>query len=153
MKKQLIASLGVVCLLSAGVFAGEGIPANILDDMGLSGIEILTDGDALAVRGLGVPKMRPKSSVSVGGRSHASIPGIQPQPTILNGNGGGSGTANSSNWYRANGTYFAAGGNESHASRTTTDTKIRRYNGHRAVHKTIHKVEVRAGGYSWGAAF
>ncbi|MDH3717760.1 MAG: hypothetical protein OES79_06520 [Planctomycetota bacterium] len=156
MKKVLLACLGAFCLLTASAFADEGLPStSVLDDMGLSGMQILSDTDALAVRGMGPPKLTAKKPwVAVGGNSHASIPGFRPVPA-LDGDGKGhvSGTARSSDWYKAAGKYYAAGGSESVADYTTKHTTIRRYNRHKEVNTSIHSQTYYSAGKSWGKAF
>ena len=57
MKNVLIASCALVLVtLAATASAGEAISLATLGDMGLGGMQQLSDNDGMAVRGKGTPK-------------------------------------------------------------------------------------------------
>ncbi|MGB6044956.1 MAG: hypothetical protein WBF93_17510 [Pirellulales bacterium] len=135
-----------LCLIACSANA-EGISSTTLDDMGLSGIEIMSDSDALAVRGLGytpkMPKMDKKGNkpwVAVGGASLA----------YLKDHHGGAGSVN---FYLAEGKYNAQGENFSTASKVTEKIDTHSANGNVSVQswKTIKTIS--AGGFSGASAF
>jgi hypothetical protein len=152
-------TIAMVALASPLAHAeGDRPSRQTLDQMGLSGMVVMSDDEALAVRGQGyggggyMPKP-PKdggSMVQVFGNSSASI-------SI---DGGG---AHSENGYTAKGPHYAAGKNGSFAGvvYTTTTSKGGKGNygggygmgpGHGSI-TTVHSTVVFAGGFSSGKAF
>ncbi len=129
--------------------------------MGLSGMQIMSDTDALAVRGMGWigddhggPSTKPW--VMVSGHSYASIPGGTWEPNGHDDNGGGTrtiGIARSENWYQAAGKYYASGGNESVAMYTHEHTVHTTVGDRSAIMKTVNSYQYFAGGSSYGKAF
>jgi hypothetical protein len=133
--------------------ANDGRPSrDTLADMGLGGLVVVSDDDALSIRGQG---FKGGSSVRIFGNSFATI----------NTKHGG---AHSENGYVADGKHFAAGGNFSFAGATFKKSSGR--GGHdkpvhggmgggwpgggmHGGHTTIKTVKVFAGGHSWAVAF
>jgi hypothetical protein len=97
----MLGLVAAIALLGSTVRAAEDRPSQaLLAQMGLGGMSVLSDTDALAVRGHGYQTKRSSSSVRVYGNSFA---------TIHTKNG----TAHSENGYAVQGTHFAAGANGS----------------------------------------
>jgi hypothetical protein len=157
-------AITLVAMASQTVLANEGRPSQqTLADMGLSGLIVVSDEEALSIRGHGYNGS--KSSVRVFGNSFATFntPG---------------GTAHSENGYTAEGKHFAAGANNSHAGvKITTSTGTGNGGhggkpgggygggrpgggyggggyggGHGGSTKTL-SIKVFAGGSSWAKAF
>jgi len=98
-------SLSVSLLLIAAaspVQAEQGLPSqSMLSAMGLSGMTVMSDADAMAIRGLGYYG-HGNSSATAYGSSYASIRGY-------------GANAYSENGYNASSSYRASGSNESYA--------------------------------------
>jgi hypothetical protein len=120
-----------------------------LAEMGLGGLVVVSDNDALAIRGMGYKGS--SSSVKIFGNSFATINKKY-------------GTAHSENGYVAEGKHFAAGGNHSYAGATfKKSSRMRSHSksgygrkgggGYGGGHLTIKSVKVFAGGRSWAKAF
>lgn len=94
--------LAVVLTVVPGIraHAAGGRPSDsVLNAMGLGGLTVISDDDAMSIRGHGYKQ---SSSVVVFGNSFATIDSPH-------------GTAHSENGYAADGKHFAAGGNHSEA--------------------------------------
>jgi hypothetical protein len=139
-----IATIALMCQSAA---ANDGRPSrDTLADMGLSGLVVMSDDDAMAVRGMGY---KGGSSVRVWGNSFATI----------NTKGG---SAHSENGYAVSGKHFAAGGNFSFAGAEfkkssgkgghNSKPSYGGMGGHRGGHTTVKSVKVFAGGFSFGVA-
>jgi hypothetical protein len=163
MKKVLLACVGAFCLLTASAFADEGLPStSVLDDMGLSGMQILTDSDTLAVRGKGwLPHLTlnnhvgaKKPWVAAGGISIAGFK-YEKDYGSLDGTTSTSkdGIAGSINFYLGEGKYKAGGVNASYASKTTKDVTKTAVDGWVKIKSHITTKTISAGGYSSGHAF
>jgi hypothetical protein len=135
-------AIAVVALLARVTSASDGRPSrDSLAEMGLSGLVVLTDGDAMAIRGQG---FKPSSSARAWGNSFATI----------NTKGG---SASSENGYAANGKHYASGNNLSFAGAifTTSGGKgdwgkpgRNGMGGKPGGHTTVKSVIVFAGGFS-----
>ena len=95
---RYLLAIALVCCATQRASADNGAPSSdILSSMGLSGLQVMSDGEALAIRGHGYKGSR--SQAVAYGRSWASVPG------------GGS-----ENGYFAKGKRFAKGENFSYAA-------------------------------------
>jgi hypothetical protein len=139
-----IAMIAMVCQSAA---ANDGRPSrDTLADIGLGGMVVMSDEDAMAVRGMG---FKGGSSVRVWGNSFATI----------NTKGG---SAHSENGYAVSGKHFAAGGNLSFAGaefKSSNGKGGHSYKpsrggmgGYGGGHTTVKSVKVFAGGFSFGVA-
>jgi hypothetical protein len=141
-------AITTVAMLCQQAMANDGRPSrDTLADMGLSGMVVMSDDDAMAVRGMG---FKGGSSVRVWGNSFATI----------NTKGG---SAHSENGYALEGKHFAAGGNLSFAGAVFTNSGGKgghdskptwggMKGGSRGGHTSIKSVVVFAGGFSFGKA-
>lgn len=142
-----VLSLSVALLLFAvasPVGAEQGpLSQSMLSDMGLSGIEVMSDADAMAIRGFGYqPQYSNRSAVAYGG-SYASIRGY-------------GGNAYSENGYNANSRYRASGKNDSYAGIVVKRSPNRRRGGGGYGSKPqpkpqVKKIVVFAGGSSYSS--
>ncbi len=146
-------AIASIALLCQSALANDGRPSrDTLADMGLGGLVVISDDDALAIRGLG---FKGGSSVRVWGNSFATI-------NTKNG------STHSENGYANQGKHFATGGNFSFAGATFKKSSGK--GGHdkpwrgdmgggwsgggmHGGHTTTKTVKVFAGGHSWGVAF
>ena len=141
---KILMTLAVVCLCAAPAFADNGtLSASTLDAMGLSSIQVMSDSDALAVRGMGGDWNEHAlrgSFVKVWGGSEAEIdqPGFD---------------AESENGYFAMGQHFAQGANESVASITKVQSIVESIGTGYTYSKIMTKsVLIGAGGGSYAKA-
>jgi len=112
--RRVLLSLTVVgsCLLGSQAFAEEGSPsATTLSAMGLSGMQLMSDNDALAIRGKGYRFHGPRVATDAWGQSSAGV-------------GTPIGGSSASNGYNARG-FRAAGGNTDSIAGTTLNVNIR----------------------------
>ena len=103
MTRQILFALTVAgfCLINGNSFADQTQPSvATLGQMGLSGMEIASEAEAMQVRGKGYVHGGKGSSVAVWGESSANI-------------GGEKGGASASNGYKASGKHKAGGETES----------------------------------------
>jgi hypothetical protein len=146
-------ALGVLVICPAFASAAEGLPSEqTLTAMGLSGIEMMTDEDAMAVRGMGYrgadgyKKQTTKQSyASASGHSWAKLE-IDGRKIKAD--------AGTRNRYDAHGKYYASGVNYSKASKTITETRrVSHGYGKPFVEVKTYKISVEAFGYSSAKAF
>ncbi len=101
-----VLSLSVALLLFAGASpacAEQGLPSqSMLSDLGLSGMAVMSDADAMAIRGFGYQPQYGNRSATAYGGSYASISGY-------------GGKAYSENGYFSSSRYRASGNNDSYA--------------------------------------
>lgn len=162
MSKAILSLLAVtlVCVAGTNALASDGmISATTLDSMGLSGLTVMTDSQALEVRGMGYVSSRnhykkrrndhkkkaQKPWAAAEGKSWASVEldGYKEEADA--------GTRNS---YAAEGKYEASGSNFSEATLAKTDVhRVDYSDGTFSIDKTVHKIHVEAGGYSSAKAF
>jgi hypothetical protein len=145
-------AIATIALLCQSAIANDGRPSrDTLTSMGLGGLFVMSDDDALMVRGQGF-----QSSARAFGNSLATI-------NTKNG------SAHSENAYIADGKHFAAGANKSFAGAVFKKSSGK--GGHskpghgskwgskpwggkpRGGHTSIKSVKVFAGGHSWSVAF
>ena len=157
---RTVFSAAALLLLATAVSADEGIPANVLDQMGLSGIEILSDSDALDVRGKGFKGGKKKHHhhhkpiAIAGGISIATVGDLDLDQTVRRNGGprerGGAGTLN---FYLAAGKKSASGDNYSMAGVEIKRVHVHKHGRRRPrrpnhKHKTITTKTYFAGGDS-----
>lgn len=154
MSKKIF-SLAVAMLMSVAVSAQaeDGIAASTLADMGLGGLSVMSDSQALAVRGKGYcggnysgcktcgPRGKKSPWSSAFGNSFA---------TYQDKNGNGS---HSENGYTAEGPYAASGENFSEAGGIVTNTETVVVDGITKTVTTTCSTKVFAGGYSSAMSF
>ena len=145
---KILMTLAVVCLCAAPAFADNGtLSASTLDAMGLSSIQVMSDSDALAVRGMGGDWNEHAlrgSFVKVWGGSEAEIKIESPH---------GDFEAESENGYFAMGQHFAQGANESVASITKVQSIVESIGTGYTYSKIMTKtVLIGAGGGSYAKA-
>lgn len=156
MSKYILSMVAMLVCVAGSARADEGISANTLSDMGLSSMTVMSDSDALAVRGLGFnggdyskgckycgsrAKKQPWSAVV--GNSWATI-GIDGNPE---------GGSHSENAYAAEGPYAASGENYSEAGATVSNVEIVDIDGVVKSLTTICTTKVWAGGSSSAMSF
>lgn len=155
MSKALVTSLiaALVCTGGAVANAADGISSGTLSEMGLSGLTVMSDSDALSVRGKGYvgggqsgycktcPRgKKPPWSVAFG-NSFATIEVEDPA------------TAHSENGYLAEGPYAASGENFSEAAAEQTHIETVNIDGSIKTISTTWKTHVWAGGFSSAMSF
>jgi len=153
MSKVILSTLVAALFGVAGsAFADQGISTSTLNEMGLTGLTVVSDHDALAIRGMGFRgglhskcdscgargKKAPYSRVS--GSSWASI-GVE------------DGGSHSENAYFAEGPYAASGENYSEAGREVSNVEIVDIDGVVKSLTTICTTKVWAGGSSSAMSF
>jgi hypothetical protein len=164
MNKLILSTLVAALVCVAGsAKAANGISTSTLSQMGLSGLTVMSDSDALAIRGLGYsttidhsmgkgsccgPRGSKSPSASAAGNSFATMnvdAGGNSCPTCTQ-----SGGSHSENSYNAAGPYSASGDNYSEAASSITKTET--VDGVGALTTTC-TVKVYAGGHSSAKAF
>ncbi|NIL98046.1 MAG: hypothetical protein GTO76_09480 [Planctomycetales bacterium] len=137
-----------LCLFACQAFADQGISSATLEEMGLAGMEILSDTEALAVRGKGwTPDLEiphrdggKKPWVAVGGMSLAYLDHEE-------------GRAGSMNYYMAEGKYKASGENHSYSTKVVEKIKSTGYGDHVETRRYFKSKTITAGGFSAAKAF
>ena len=149
MKKfiAILPALALVVALSGSAVADNGINQATLQDMGLAGIELMSDEDAMAIRGLGYQPPQPptgdKPWTLAFGISYAKVEGGRKAP----------GSAGTIDGFVAEGKYMAMGEHFSEAGRTTTKSHELQVKGAPATLE-IHTKSIRvfAGGFASGSS-
>jgi hypothetical protein len=135
-RRGTVFCLAMIILAGFGrVAAAEGDKPSrqALAKMGLGGLVVMSDEEAMSIRGQG---FKGHSSVSVFGNSFATIETKN-------------GAAHSENGYAVSGKHFAKGANGSHAGAI----KIKGTVFHHGSVIHIHATKVFAGGFSFGFGF
>jgi hypothetical protein len=164
MSKVILSTLVAALVCVAGsAKAADGVSTSTLGQMGLSGLSVMSDSDALAIRGLGFstninhsmgtgsccgPRGSASPSAKASGNSFATMnvdAGSVSCPTCTQ-----SGGSHSENSYNAAGPYSASGDNYSEAGSTITKSETVAGVGSLT---TICTVKVWAGGHSSATAF
>jgi hypothetical protein len=162
MSKAILSLLAaaLVCAAGTSALASDEISTSTLSSMGLSGMQVMTDGQALAVRGMGFMGGRngymsrrddhkqeaSKPWAKADGKSWASVD--------LDGQHSEDAGAGSHNSYAAEGKYEASGENFSEATLSKTDSTIVGYtDGTYSSETMVHTIHVEAGGFSSAKAF
>jgi hypothetical protein len=138
-----------LCLFACQAFADQGISSTTLDEMGLAGMEIMSDSDALAVRGMGFLPHPPKPST----RKRAQKPWVAVGGISLAALEHEDGKAGSINFYLAEGKYKASGENFSQASKVVEKVKVLSVEGWTETRTHRMTKTISAGGYSSASAF
>lgn len=150
MSKYILSLAAVLVCFAASARADEGISASTLSEMGLAGLNVVSDHDALAIRGMGFRggdhckscgargKKSPYSRVS--GNSFATIETKD-------------GAAHTENAYFAEGPYGASGENLSEAGSEVTNIETVTIDGVTKTITTTCKTYIFAGGASSAMSF
>lgn len=152
---KTILTMGVAMLMSVAVSSAQadnGIAAGTLADMGLGGLDVMSDSDALAIRGKGYtggnykgckvcPRTVKSPWSSAFGNSFATYEDKK-------GN-----VSHSENGYAAEGAYSASGENFSEAGGVVTSTETVVIDGSTKSITTSQSTRVFAGGYSSAMSF
>lgn len=154
MSKYILSLVAVLVCVASSARADEGISANTLSEMGLSGMTVISDNDALAIRGLGftggcnscVPRAKKQPWSAVVGNSFATI-SVEGCPDCVIGG------SHSENAYAAEGPYAASGDNYSEAGASLTKVEIVDIDGVMKSLTTINSTKVWAGGRSSAMSF
>lgn len=159
MSKVTLATLVAALFCVAGTAsADEGISFSTLDDMGLSGLTVMSDHDALAIRGKGFGLHRRfkdkdccgprggKPGSEAFGNSFATI-NVENCPDCVTGG------AHSENAYNAEGPYAASGDNYSEAGASITKVEIVDIDGILKSVTNVCTTKVWAGGNSSAMSF
>jgi hypothetical protein len=159
MNKVLLSTLvaALVCVAATSANAANGISSKTLSDMGLSGLIVMSDSDALAIRGLGYSgsrhdygrdrdkkKSEKKPWSAVFGTSSASIESDDYKVE---------GEAETENAYAAAGRYHAAGATFSEAKATKTESEVVSINGVVTSVTRTSSLHVEAGGFANATSF
>ena len=160
MSKVLLSTLvaALVCVAVSNAKAADGISAGTLNDMGFSALTVMSDSDALAIRGKGFTGGRTgkgcKDCGPRGGAPHSRAFGnsfatirIEDCPDCV------SGGAHSENGYVASGPYAASGDNYSEAGAVVTKVEIVDIGGVLKSVTNICSTKVFAGGSSSSMSF
>jgi len=144
-------ALALVVALSGSAVADHGISPATLHDMGLAGIQVMSDADAMAIRGLGYdgghhmpkPKADSKPWTLAFGISYAKVDDGHYTD----------GEAGTIDGFVAEGHYMAAGEHFSEAGRVTIESKELQVKGEPATLE-IHTKSLRvfAGGFATGSS-
>jgi hypothetical protein len=153
MSKSILSLLAaaLVCIAATSAQADNGISSGTLQAMGLSGLTVMSDSDAMSIRGMGYRgkskyQAKIKSSAEAEGRSWAKA-------EIEDGEYAEAETG-SRNSYEAEGTHYASGENFSEATVSKTNsTTTTLPDGTSASVTTVYSIHVEAGGFSSATAF
>ena len=151
MSKTILSTLVVTLFCVAGsAFADQGIATSTLSEMGLSGLVVMSDSQAMAIRGMGYRghdgyKSKKANGASASGKSWAKVD--------LDGRHEEA-EAGSRNEYKAKGKYEASGENFSEATLAVSDIlRVDYSDGTHSIETTTHSIHVEAGGFSSAKAF
>jgi hypothetical protein len=164
MSKAILSTLlaTLIGVVASTAHAANGISDSTLAEMGLSGLTVMTDSDALAIRGKGY-----FGGSSNGGGCHFCKPRATKEPwSAAAGNSfanirlGGecpdcvpNGDAHSENAYAAEGPYAASGENFSEAGAEVSNIEVVVIDGVTKSITTTVKARVFAGGFSSAMSF
>jgi hypothetical protein len=155
MSKVLFSTMvaALVCAAVSNAKAANGISAGTLNAMGLSGMTIMSDNEALAVRGKGFTGIcdscdRTEPQTRAFGNSFATM-NLASCPDCVAMNGG----SHSENGYIAQGPYYSAGTNFSEAGAVHTTVESVDVNGSVTTLTKSTSARVFAGGFSTARAF
>jgi hypothetical protein len=153
MSKYILSMAAVLVCLAGSARAEEGISADTLSAMGLSGLTVVSDSDALAIRGMGFrggnyskgcKSCGPRGKVSPYSRATGS------SFASLEVKDGG---AHSENSYFAEGPYGASGDNYSEAGSVIVNTETVTIDGVTKTVSTTCSTLIFAGGSSSAMSF
>jgi len=153
MSKVLFSALvaALVCAAGSTASAAGSIPSGTLDGMGLSGLTVMTDSDALSIRGKGFSGGFRKGCKTCGSRAKKPWSSAfgNSFATIDIEDGG----AHSENGYAAEGAYAASGENFSEAGSQITNVEVVVIDGVTKSITTSCTTRVFAGGFSSAMSF
>jgi hypothetical protein len=144
----------MVCMVAVAAQADQGISSGTLDSMGLSGLAVMSDSDAMSIRGMGYRggsrsgykhKKDNRPNAEADGKSWAEVEldGYKEEAE-----------AGSRNSYEANGIYEASGDNFSEATMSKTESTTTVFSdGTTASVTKAYSIHVEAGGFSSAKAF
>lgn len=135
-----------VCLAAASAQADQRISSSTLQAMGLSGLTVMSDSDAMSIRGMGYSGSKNSyKNTHAKGKSWAKIE--------LDGREAYAGTG-SDNEYHADGKYESSGANFSEATLSKTESETVDYSdGTTSAVTKVCTIHVEAGGFSSAKAF
>lgn len=161
MNKVILSTLvaALVCVAATAANAANAISSSTLDEMGLSALTVMSDSDALAIRGKGFtgggngsryckdcgPRGKAPWSKAYG-NSFATINVEDCKDCV-------SGGAHSENGYMAEGPYAASGTNYSEAGASVTKVEIVDIGGVLNSVTNVCSTKVFAGGFSSAMSF
>ena len=145
-------ALALVALLSTSAVADNGISQSTLSDMGLAGIQVMSDADALEIRGMGY-----------NGGNHMPKPSKAEKPwtlafgvsyaTVEKDHYGDEAAAGTLDGFIAEGKYMAMGEHGSEAGWSKTETKVLEVKGEPATLETHTKsFRIFSGGFATGSS-
>jgi hypothetical protein len=143
----------LVSMAAAAAQADQGISSSTLKSMGLSGLTVMSDSDAMSVRGMGYRGHQknyhskkdsgPSAKASGGSWASVELDGYKEEAEA--------GTHNS---YAADGNYAASGDNFSEAKLVKTEsTTVGHGDGTTSSVTKVYSIHVSAGGFSSAKAF
>jgi hypothetical protein len=154
MSKVLFSMVAALCVAVSSVNAAEGISADTLNAMGLSGLKIMSDSEGLAVRGMGLDFdgcaqcERGLHLAAVSGNSFATM-NLEGCPDCVPIGG----SSHSENAYISVGEYYAAGTNFSEAGASYSTVESVDVGGVVTTLTKTTTARVFAGGFSTARAF
>ncbi len=153
MSKYILSMAAMLVCFAGAARADEGISAKTLSEMGLSGLTVVSDHDALAIRGMGF-----RGGLHSKGCSSCGLRATKQPWSAVAGNsfatiGVGDGGAHSENAYAAEGPYGASGENYSEAASSVTNIEVVDIDGVVKSITTTCITKVYAGGNSSAMSF
>jgi hypothetical protein len=155
MSKVILSTMvaALVCVAVSNAKAANGISASTLSEMGLSGVAVMSDNEALAIRGKGFTGIcdscdRTEPSTRAFGNSFATM-NLESCPDCV----ALDGSSHSENGYLAQGPYYSAGTNFSEAGATFTTIESVDVGGAVTTLTKSTSARVFAGGFSTARAF
>lgn len=115
-------ALALVVALSGSAVADNGISQATLQDMGLAGIELMSDADAMAIRGLGYDGGHSMPEPSSSDKPWTLAFGISYAAAEQDAHGGFDGEAGTLDGFLAEGKYMASGEHFSEAGITKVES-------------------------------
>jgi hypothetical protein len=153
MSKYILSMAAVLVCLAGSARADEGISARTLSEMGLAGLTVVSDHDALAIRGMGFrggDHSKGCSQCGARGKVSPYSRAVGSSFATMNVQDGGSHTENS---YFAEGPYAASGTNYSEAASEITNIEAVNIDGVVKTITTTCITKVYAGGSSSSMSF
>jgi hypothetical protein len=152
MSKHILSMVAMLVCVAGSARADEGISTSTLSDMGLSGLTVVSDHDALAIRGMGFRGGMHSKCNSCGPRGKVSpySKAYGNSFATIDIKDGGS---HSENGYFAEGPYAASGENYSEAASQVTNIEIVDIGGVLKSVTTVCTTKVWAGGSSSSMSF
>ncbi|MCA9232735.1 MAG: hypothetical protein KDA57_18950 [Planctomycetales bacterium] len=141
----ILPALALVVALSSSALADNGVSTMALEEMGLAGIEVMSDDAAMAIRGKGWQGGHQPPKPNKGAEKPWSL-AFGASYANVDGHGAGAGTIDG---FAAEGKYMAAGEHFSEAGKTFTESKLLEVKGQPAtLEVTTKSIRVFAGGFA-----